>query len=94
MAYPFGGHPRLADYIGQARQDHGATCQSGTAADSSGKAHAVSKIKVPSGKSVVVVGMDQTDHLTPSMVGYLDRRLEITSPWFSVDPGDNNPFAE
>lgn len=94
MAFPFGGHPRLADYIGQARKDHQATAESGTAADRSGKAHAVSKIKVPSGKSVVVVGISQTEHLLPSMVGYLDRRLGITSPWFSVDPGDDDPFSD
>jgi len=90
MAFPFGGHPRLADYIGQARKDHGATSQSGSAADSSGGAHAVTKIAIPAtGKSVVVVGVNQTEYLTPSMVGYLDRRLGIDSPWFSVDPPDD-----
>lgn len=94
MSFPFGGHPRLADYIGQARKDHGATAKSGSADDSSGKAHAVSKISVPAGKSVVVVGMEQTEHLTPAMIGYLDRRLGISSPWFSVDPGKDNPFAD
>jgi len=89
MSFPFGGHPRLCDYVGQARKDHGASASSGTAADSSGKAHAVTKITVPSGKSVVVVGVEQTERLTPSMVGYLDRRLGIVSPWFSVDPIDD-----
>lgn len=86
MSHPFGGHPRLADYIGQARKDHGATAQSGSASDRSGRVHTVTKISIPgSGKSVVVVGVAQTEHLTPSMIGYLDRRLGIKSPWFSVD---------
>ena len=90
MSFPFGGHPLLADYIGQARKDHGATSQSGSAADSSGQNHAVTKITIPSTKrSVVVVGVAQTERLTPSMIGYLDRRLGIDSPWFSVDPIDD-----
>jgi len=81
MAYPFGGHPRLADYIGQARKDYGAIAKSGSAADESGKAHEVTRIEIPdTGKIVVVVGVKQTEFLVPSMIGYLDRRLGITSP--------------
>lgn len=91
MAFPFGGHPRLADYIGQARKDHGATAKSGSAADDSGKSHSVTRIEVPSGKSVVVVGIKQTERLVPSQIGYLDRRLGITSPWFSVDDPTMDP---
>ena len=91
MAYPFGGHPRLADYIGQARKDHGAIAKSGSAADSSGKSHTVTRIQIPkTGRYVIVVGVDQKEHLAPAMVGYLDRRLDIVSPWFSVDPIDDS----
>lgn len=86
MAFPFGGHPRLADYILQAKKDHGATAQSGSASDENGKPHCVTKISLPSGKSVVVAGVEQTEYLVPSMVGYLDRRLGINSPWFSIEP--------
>jgi len=90
MAFPFGGHPTLADYIGQARKDHGATAKSGSASDDSGRSHTVTRIEIPaSGRSVVVVGISQTEHLEPSMIGYLDRRLGINSPWFSVDPIDD-----
>ena len=90
MSHTFGGHPRLADYIGQARKDHGAIAKSGSAADDSGKPHEVTRIQIPStGKFVVVVGLSQTEYLVPSMVGYLDRRLGISSPWFSVDPFDD-----
>lgn len=89
MAHPFGSHPRLADYIGQAKKDHDATAKSGSAADASGKNHGFTKVSLPSGKSVVVVGISQTEYITPSMIGYLDRRLGINSPWFSVDLGDD-----
>lgn len=90
MAYPFGGHPTLADYIGHARKNYGATAQSGSAAHSDGQSYPVTKISVPGGKTVVVVGVTQTEFLTPSMIGYLDRRLGIASPWFSVDPIDDS----
>lgn len=90
MAFPFGGHPRLADYIGQARKDHSAVAQSGSAASSEGKSYEVTKISIPkTGRSVVVVGVKQTDKIAPSMVGYLDRRLDISSPWFGIDSGDD-----
>ena len=92
MAFPFGGHPRLADYIGQARKDHGAIAQSGSASDGTGKSHEVTKISIPAtGKSVVVVGTRQTEYLAPSTIGYLDRRLGIDSPWFSVDDPTLDP---
>lgn len=91
MAFPFGGHPRLADYIGQARKDHGASASSGSAVDHSGKGHTATKITLPNGRSVVAVGITQMDYLTPSMIAYLDRRLGINSPYFSVDPPDDEP---
>ena len=92
MSFPLGGHPRLADYIANVRKKCGATAKSGSAADESGKSHTVTRIEIPkTGKSVVVVGVQQTEYLTPSLIGYLDRRLGITSPWFSVDPDDDTP---
>lgn len=85
MSHPFGGHPTFGKYLIWANQDHGFTAQSGIASDESGKPHTVTKITDRKGVSVVVPGIDQDAHLTPSMVGYLDRRLGISSPWFSVD---------
>jgi hypothetical protein len=58
--------------------------QSGYSTDQKGKSHALTRLSLPSGKSVVVVGMSQAEFLAPSMVGYLDRRLGVKSPWFSV----------
>ena len=92
MSFPFGGHPLLADYIANARKKYGAVAKSGSVADESGKSHTVTWIKIPkTGKSVAVVGVQQTEYLAPASIGYLDRRLGITSPWFSVDPDDDTP---
>jgi len=88
MAFPFGGHPTLADYIGQARHDHKATAQSIVAQDDDGNAVTAHRIQLPNGVSTIVVGIEQTDHLTPTDIGSLDRRLGIQSPYFSVDPSD------
>jgi len=92
MAFPFGGHPNLATYIYWLQQEHGGTSKSGYIQAQSGAAQSVTKLSLPSGKSVVVVGVDQAENLAPSMVGYLDRRLGVTSEWFSVPPeGDEQP---
>jgi hypothetical protein len=84
MSFPFGGHPNLASYIFWLKETHQGTAQSGYSTDGKGKSHALTKLTLPSGKSVVVVGVSQGEFLAPSMVGYLDRRLDIKSPWFSV----------
>lgn len=85
MSAPFGGHPKFVDYLVWARDTHECRAESGYASDGNGKTHTVTKISHPDGKSVVMVGLSQTEHLVPSTVGYLDRRLGISSPWFSVD---------
>ena len=84
MAAPFGGHPNLATYIVWLKDAHQGSAQSGYSTDGKGKSHALTKLSLPSGKSVVVVGVSQAEFLVPSMVGYLDRRLGVKSPWFSV----------
>ena len=84
MAYPFGGHPNLATYIVWLKEAHQGTAQSGYSTDKKGKLHALTKLAIPTGKSVVVVGLSQGEFLAPSMVGYLDRRLGVKSPWFTV----------
>jgi hypothetical protein len=38
-------------------------------------------ITAPSGKFVVVPDVEQDERLTPTMVGYLDRRLGLDSKW-------------
>ena len=90
MAHPFGGHPTFGKYLLWANKEHGFRAQSGIASDASGKPHTVTKISKPGGPSVVVPGVSQDEYLTPSLVGYLDRRLGIMSPWFSVDDNGEN----
>lgn len=88
MAFPFGGHPTLADYIGQARHDHNATAKSGTASSEDGKAECITRIEMPNGNVLVVVGILQSERLTPTDIGMFDRRLGIISPYFSVTPDE------
>lgn len=85
MSHPFGGHPTFGAYIGWARKHHKLSAQTGYAADGAGKVHTTTKLSIEDGESVVVPGIDQNERLTPSMVGYLDRRLGIVSPYFSVN---------
>jgi len=87
MAHPFGGHPTIAAFISWLHSEHGFICRSGTAPDRRGKQHAVTRIFKDGGPSVILVG-DQTEHLTPSQVGQLERRLGVKSAWFSVDNDD------
>jgi hypothetical protein len=83
-AFPFGGRPQLGTYIDWLRTNHNGTAQSGYAVGHTGASHVLTRLSLPTGKSVVVVGLNQNEYLVPSMVGYLDRRLGLKSPWFSV----------
>ena len=84
MAFPFGGHPNLATYIVWLKETHKGTAQSGYSTDAKGQSLALTKLSLPTGTSVVVVGVSQSENLAPSVIGYLDRRLGVTSPWFTV----------
>lgn len=83
-AFPFGNHPTLGTYIDWLRSTHSGSAQSGYSVDPKGRSHLLTRLSIPNGPSVVVVGLDQNEHLVSSMVGYLDRRLGVRSPWFSV----------
>jgi hypothetical protein len=80
MAFPFGGHPTLAEYIEWARTQ-GCTTFSGV---DTRQSIPVTKITAPSGKWVIEAGTLQTDRLTPTTIGRLDRRLGLVSPWFGL----------
>lgn len=90
MAWPLGGHPTLAQYMHWAR-DQGFRCLSGVQSDDFGKPHGFVKIFKDSGPSVVVVGVKQTEHLAPTYLGYLNRRLGVQSPWIAVDAPELDP---
>lgn len=90
MAAPFGGYPTLARYIGWARNNHGCTAQSGVRPDADGRIETLTVIRAPSGRRAVVLGQ-QEQVLPPTMVGYLDRRLGIESPFASLDDAEMDP---
>ena len=83
MAYPFGGHPRLREYLEWAQQQG---CEvKHTTKDG------VSLIKITApdkGRTVIdVIGDDLSldTFLLPSQVWYYDRNLNLKSPWPSID---------
>ncbi len=83
MAAPFGGHPTLAHYLHWIR-DNGGHAECGYKNDRRGRVHALVKVVAANGNAVIVSGIPQSEHLPPTYVAYLDRRLGVTSPWFTV----------
>ncbi len=39
------------------------------------------KLITAEGTDVVVTEIEQSEHLVPTMIDYLDRRLNVKSPW-------------
>jgi len=74
MAVPFGNHPTLGQYLAWIAECGGAS-QSGYA-----RGQNYTKITTSEGRHAVV-GIDQNERLVPTMVSFLDRRLNVTSPW-------------
>jgi len=71
MAYPFGGHPTLKQYLLWARQ---AGCEYRTA-----PSHI--RLFSPDEQRSVAINMGMDERLTPTMVDYFDRRLGLESPF-------------
>lgn len=80
VAFPFGGHPTLAEYVAWALTQ-GCKVQSGVDTENS---IVVTKIVAPSGKWVIEPGTRHNDRLMPTTIGRLDRRLGLISPWFGI----------
>jgi hypothetical protein len=81
VAVPFGGHPPLRLFLDWA-------VENGCKAQIRVRNHAVSgqpyrslEITSSSGGSVALVNPDLDEHLAPSMVSYLQRRLGVKSPF-------------
>lgn len=88
MAYPTGGWSAqvlFAQYI-QWAKTQGCTVQSGYAQTPDGETETVTRITSPSGRWVIEVGTRQDEYLTPTGIHYLDRRLGVKSPYFTLDP--------
>ena len=83
MSFPFGGHPRLSEYLHWAATEHGCTNSSGfTKID--GRMDTFVLIENPANAKHVYAYEAFTEFLTPSTVSYLDRRLGIKSPFPSI----------
>jgi hypothetical protein len=80
MAFPFGGHPTLAQYLAWA-VEQSCTVQSGVDTEQS---ISLIKIVAPSGKWAIIAGVMPTEMLVPTTIGSLDRRLGLISPWFGL----------
>lgn len=81
VAFPFGGHPTLSQYLAWAVQE-GCTLQHGV-----DTANAIGMVKIVSPdkkKWAIIAGVLPNDRLTPTDVGRLDRRLGLISPWFGL----------
>ena len=83
MSFPFGGHPTLKEFIEFAE---GVGCSAKVFARGvKGKVFQVLEITNQAGGRVVVANPDLAEHLSPSTVTYLQRRLAIRTP-FAVRP--------
>jgi hypothetical protein len=83
-AYPFGGHPTFGHYIHWALSA-GCQVQSGYTADDAGRPHAITKITSPDGSRWVIEAADQREHLPPTTIARLDRRLGLKSPFETLE---------
>lgn len=75
MPAPFGKRPTMQEYLDWARENG---CKYGSGEDPSGLT--MIRIEGPDGRVMYdVTPLDE--HLSPSFVTYLDRRLGVTSPF-------------
>ena len=72
------GHPTLGGYLSWLRDTHDIWFQSGCSPYAQGMP--LTKI-LCKGRPVHIVGLKQTDRLSPSQVSYYDRRIGVKSPW-------------
>lgn len=85
-AFPFGGHPTLADYTAWART-LGCVIECGVVLRD-GHSVRITRIVAPSGKFAVDIGTDDHERLVPTTVARLDRRLDLDSPFAKVSIED------
>ena len=77
---PPGNQPTLSQYIGWA-QTEGCVITHGVDSQTS---IPIIRIESPRGYAFVPGGIRLGEILTPTTVGYLDRRLGLISPWFGL----------
>jgi len=90
VAFPFGGHPTLARFLEWATEN-GCTAEIKNRSHAqTGRPYTALEITRPGGGRAVVPNPDFNEHLAPSMVTYLQRRLGVKSP-FPAMPEQPNP---
>lgn len=89
MAHPFGGHPKLIDYIAWCNQQGCTTKSSITQED--GKMITCQRLVAPSKRHLIVVGVGMNEYLMPTTVAYYDRRLGLDSPFAKIGDGSEKP---
>ena len=89
MAFPFGNHPTLHEYIGWANQQ-GCTTKSGVMGVD-GKMVTYHLIVAPNGRHLIVSGPSMSERLLPRTVAYYDRRLGLDSPFSKLGSGGEMP---
>jgi hypothetical protein len=84
-AFPFGGHITLGKYIAWAI-NQGCTTRSGVVLDDKGKPNSVTQIfNAAKDRWVTEIGTQHNEYIVPTTIARFDRRLGITSPFFSID---------
>jgi len=90
VAVPFGGHPTLEHFIDWATEN-GCTAQIQTRVHSvTGQPYRSLEVTAPTGAQVALVDPDLSEHLAPSQVTYMQRRLGLKSP-FPATPEQPKP---
>lgn len=89
MSMPFGGHPTLAQYL-QWAKSVGCTVKYGVGYADDGRPSRMVLVDAPNQRWLVIVEMDDAEYLVPTTIARFDRRLGLSSPFFSID-GDSVP---
>lgn len=87
MAVPFGGHPTLEQFLEWATKNGCKAVPKKRTHSIHRRTYEVLEITGPDGAQVAIANPDLQEHLAPSEVSYLHRRLGVRSPFpASPDP--------
>lgn len=90
MAAPFGGHPTLERFV-EWVTENGCFSEIKVRDRTNGQPYRSLEITNPSGGRVVIANPDMTEHLAPSEVAYLQRRLAIKTPFAATPEQPSEP---
>jgi hypothetical protein len=81
VAVPFGGHPTLEQFLEWATKNGCKAVRKTRTHSIHRRTYEVLEITGPDGAQVVIANPDLQEHLAPSEVSYLHRRLGVRSPF-------------